>query len=295
MLDTKGLRCFLIVAEELSFSRAAERLHVAQPALTRIVKRLEDRLGGRLFDRDTRNVALTELGEALLEDVRTLLVNLNAIETKAKGVLQGHDDIVRIGYMNFVTHDILGPVLTAFQLLNPKTKIELNYLGTLEQRQALCEERLDLAFMIGPFAAPGVDTRTMRREDMMVVMNSTHTLTAMEKVTPEDLVEVPLVIGNEELWSIFRAYLLPLLTRRDIFPRIVQEVPTPAALFSLVSAGVGVTIYPRAAKLYYHSGLELRPLVIDGPKLETICAWRLQNQKPALARFLSRISDWEPV
>src|SRR5690606_6956905 len=123
---TKELRCFLVVAEELSFSRAAERLHLAQPALTRIIKRLEERLGGRLFDRDTRNVELTELGEALVSDVRTVLTSLDSIESKARRVIEGHEDIVRIGYMNFVTHDILGPVLTAFQTSNPKTRVELN-------------------------------------------------------------------------------------------------------------------------------------------------------------------------
>lgn len=293
MLDTKELRCFLTVADELSFSRAAERLHLAQPALTRIVKRLEDRMGGKLFDRDTRNVALTELGEALVSDVRSAMKNLDTIEAKARRLVDGEEDIVRIGYMNFVTHDILGPVLTAFQSDSPKTKIELNYLGTLEQRKALREEWLDIAFMIGPYAAPGVATRTMRLEEMMIVMRKDHPLAARESIAPSDLTEVPMVLGNEELWSVYRSYLFPIFERQDVVPRIVQEVPTPAAIFSLVSAGVGITIYPRAAKFYYHTGLELRPFVIDGPRMATICAWNRHNPKPAVTSFLAQVSEFE--
>lgn len=290
MLDTKELRCFVAVAEELSFSRAAERLHIAQPALTRVIKRLEERLGGRLFDRDTRNVSLTYLGQALLDDVKAALAGLDSVESKAREVVEGRIDVVRVAYMNFVTHDILGAVLNSFQSASPRTRIELNYMGTLEQRAALREQQIDVAFMIGPFSAPRIASLTMRKEEIMVVMRSDHPLASRADIAPKDLERVPIILGTVELWSVYRQYLFAIFERYDMVPCIAQEVPTPAAIFSLVSAGVGVTLFPRSAKLYYHDGLVLRRFSIEGPTMTTICAWNTQNVKPAVTELLSRMA-----
>lgn len=291
MLDAKGLRCFVVVAEELSFSRAAERLHIAQPALTRVVKRLEERLGGRLFERDTRNVALTYLGQALLDDTRAALAGFDSIETKAREVVEGRIDILRVAYMNFVTHDILGAVLNSFQSASPRTRIELNYMGTLEQRTALSKQQIDVAFMIGPFSASRIACRTMREEEMMVVMRADHPLASREEIYPANLDREPMILGTAELWSVYRAYLFAVFERSSTTLKIAQEAPTPAAIFSLVSAGFGITIFPRSAKLYFHQDLVLRRFVIDGPSMTTICAWNTQNMKPITAKFLGRMAE----
>lgn len=291
MLDAKELHCFVVVAKELSFSRAAERLHIAQPALTRTVKRLEERLGGRLFDRDTRNVALTYLGQALLDDAITALAGLNSVEAKAREVVGGRINVIRVAYMNFVTHDILGAVLNSFQSASPKTRIELNYMGTLEQRAALREQQIDIAFMIGPFSAPKIASQTMRHEELMVVMRSDHPLALKDEIYPADLDRTPIILGTVELWSVYREYLFAAFERSGITPNIVQEVPTPAAIFSLVSAGVGATLFPRSAKLYYHDELVLRRFVIDAPMMTTICAWNTQNVKPAVTKLLARMAQ----
>jgi DNA-binding transcriptional LysR family regulator len=291
MLEAKELRCFVVVAEELSFSRAAERLNIAQPALTRVIKRLEEKLGGRLFERDTRNVSLAYLGQALLDDTRAALGGFESIETKAREVVEGRIAILRIAYMNFVTHDILGAVLNSFQSTSPRTRIELNYLGTLEQRTALRKQQIDVGFMLGPFSAPRIACRTLREEEMMVVMRADHPLSSREELYPADLDGQPIILGTAELWSVYRAYLFAVFERYGSALKIAQEAPTPAAIFSLVSAGFGLTIFPRSAKLYYNQDLVLRRFVIDGPAMTTICAWNTQSLKPVTAKFLTRMAE----
>lgn len=286
MLDARQLRCFVAVAEELSFSAAAARLRVAQPALTRTIKRLEERLGARLFDRSTRSVRLTPFGSAFLNEARGAVGQLERAERTARELLEGRFDVIRLGYMNFVTHDFLAPILSRFTASHPETRIDLQYMGTEQQREALLDGEIDVAFMLGPFVAPGIECRLLREEELMVVMPADHPLAGEERIGALDLRGVQLIMGTPALWSVYRRIIFSEFDRLGVSPVIAQEAPTPAAIFSLVSAGMGVTIFPRAAKLYYDDQLALRPFVMAGNPVSTICAWHSTKDNPVLAAFL---------
>lgn len=289
MLDLRQVRCFIAVAEELSFGAAAARLHVAQPALTRTIKKLEDRIGARLLDRDTRNVRLTEIGRVFLGQARSALEQIHQAERATRDMVEGRSGRIRIGYMNFVTHGYLAPLLKGFCAARPQASVDLHYLGTEQQRAALLEGDIDVALMLGPFSAAGVRTHTLREEELMVVMPHDHPLGTLDCIRAQDLRGVGLVFGNDKLWSVYRRVVFSEFDRCGVSPRIEQEAPTPSAIFALVAAGIGVTIFPRAANLYYHDWFTLRPFTMTHSTVTTVCAWRTDNDNRLLEPFLALV------
>ena len=289
MIDIRQFRCFLAVAEELSFRAAAARLCVAQPALTRTIKRLEATIGASLFDRDTRNVRLTPIGKAFLVEARSALTQVERAERLARDMAQGRTGIIRIGYMSFLTHRVLGPVLKDFHVLRPDMRVELHSLGTEQQRTALVERTLDVAFLIGRFVIPGVATQIVREEEMMVIMPEDHELACRDAIRAADLQNERQIIGNSSLWGAYQRVLLGEFYRAGISPLISQEAPTPPAIISLVRAGMGLAILPKAVSLSYisvHDRLVLRPFVTPNHIVSTFCAWRTDAANASVETFV---------
>lgn len=286
MLDLRQMRCFVAVAEELNFGAAAARLLIAQPALTRTIKRLEERIGARLFDRDTRNVRLSAVGRAFLTEARSALHQVERAERVARDMARGRTGKMAIAYMNFVTHGCLAPILKRFNAAKPNVRVDLYSMGTEQQRRALVEKKVDVAFMLGPFTASGITTRVLREEEMMVFMGKDHPLRKKRAITPHDLHDENLIVGSQDLWSVYRRIIFTEFDRAGITPLIAQEAPTPSAIFSLVSAGMGVTIFPRTASQFYRESLDTRPFVMQHGKVTTICAWNRDSENTELETFL---------
>lgn len=281
------MRCFVAVAEELNFGAAAARLLIAQPALTRTIKRLEERIGARLFDRDTRNVRLSAVGRAFLAEARSALLQVERAERVARDMARGRTGKMAIAYMNFVTQGCLAPILKRFNAAKPNVRVDLYSMGTEQQRRALVEKKIDVAFMLGPFTAPGIATRILREEEMMVFLTKNHPLTKKRVITPRDLQDENLIVGSQELWSVYRRIIFTEFDRAGISPLIAQEAPTPSAIFSLVSAGMGVTIFPKTASQFYRDWLDTRPFQMQHGSVTTICAWTKASENTELKTFLS--------
>lgn len=286
MLNPRLLRCFVAVADELSFTAAAARLNTAQPALTRAIKQLEDHIGARLLDRDTRHVRLTEIGHAFLEQARAALDQLARTERVGREMSRGQLGQIKIGYMTFIAQDFLAPLLKRFSLDRPNIRIELYNMGTEQQRGALVDRSIDIGFMLGPFSISGITTCLVRDEDLVVAMPDDHPLTRHDYLTPHDLHGEKLVMGSERMWSVYRRIIFSEFDRLGVSPLIAQEAPTQSAVFALVGAGMGVTIYPRAPSQYLTDRLALRPFVMEHEIMQTICAWNKASPNPAVRALL---------
>lgn len=182
MLSLRLLRCFAAVADELSFTAAAARLNMAQPALTRAIRQLEDQLEARLLDRDTRNVRLTKIGSAFLPEARAALNQLAHAERTGREMARGMLGHLKIGYTTFVAHDVLAPQLKQFNISRPNIRITLSNMGTEQQRIALVEREIDIAFMLGPFSIPTIEVRLIQTDPLVVVMPKGHRLA--KKIPP---------------------------------------------------------------------------------------------------------------
>ncbi|QOF75718.1 LysR family transcriptional regulator (plasmid) [Aminobacter sp. SR38] len=290
MLNVRLLRCFVAVADELSFTAAAARLHMAQPALTRSIKQLEVHINARLLARDTRNVRLTEIGHAFLEQARAALDQLARTERIGHEMARGQLGQVKIGYMTFIAQDFLAPLLRRYSLDRPDIRIELFNMGTEQQRAALVDRAIDVGFMLGPFSIAGVATCTIRDEDLVVAMPDDHPLTHLEAITPLDLQGEKLVMGSESMWSVYRRIIFAEFDRLGVSPQIAQEAPTQSAVFALVGAGMGVTIYPRGPSRYLTDRFALRPFVMEHKKMQTICAWNKAHANPAVSALLDHLA-----
>lgn len=286
MLDLRQLKCFVTVADELSFGAAAARLNVVQPALTRTIKRFEERISAKLFDRDTRNVRLTAVGKALVVEARALLEHVERTEQIMRDTARGRTGQLKIAYMDFVTHGYLAAILKQFNGIRPDVRIELFGLPSADQRQIILEGKIDIAFMLGPFAAPGISTRLLREEEMVVVMPNGHALARRKHLEPHDLQHERLIMGSQASWSMYRRSIFTEFDRAGISPVIAQEAPTSSAIFSLVSAGMGITIFPEEACRSYRGDLVVRPFRMRYGSVTTICAWVKASDNVEIKPFL---------
>ena len=149
--DLKHLATFVAVAEELNFHRAAERLTMAQPAVSRIVLELEDRLGVKLLERTTRKVRLTESGRYLLEEAQAILGRIDIAENTARLLASGTKAILRVGYTTITGHSLVPDITREFRLTNPDVRLELTYLTSPVQRDKILQDEIDLGFIEGSF------------------------------------------------------------------------------------------------------------------------------------------------
>ncbi|MGN6467860.1 MAG: LysR family transcriptional regulator [Rhizobiaceae bacterium] len=291
MLNVRLLRCFVAVADELSFTAAAHHLNMAQPALTRSIKQLEQELDARLLDRNTRNVRLTEIGHAFLGEARKVLDQIVRAERVGREMARGQIGQIRIGYVTYIAQEFLAPLLKRFNQHRPNIRIELLNMGTEQQRTALVERTVDLGFMLGPFSTPGIQTCRIRDEQLVVIMPDDHRLAQQEMVTALDLHGEQLVIGSEAMWNVYRQIIFSEFDRFGVSPNISQEAPTVSAMFALVSAGMGLAILPRGPTHYLTSRMVLRPFMMQQNTICTVCAWNRDNSNAAVQALLDCLSS----
>lgn len=286
MIDFRHLKAFVAVAEELNFHRAAERLHIVQPALSRLIKNLEEEVDVSLLERSTRHVRLTEAGKVFLDDARATLTQLSGAVRAAREADSGATGTLRLAYMDFAVHRLLPDMVAAAALREPGIRAELVYMSTAQQRQALIEGRIDLGIIIGTMSAPSVETRLLAEEPLVVAMAADHPLAGHAQVAPRDILAEPLLLGSEGEWSTFRDRVFSLYAEHDASPRIAQEASSAAALFGLVARGVGITLYAGEPAVYAHPGIAVRPLA-GVPPLSVSAAWRRGPRLPLVRRFLA--------
>ncbi len=286
--ELRHLRVFIAVAETLSFRAAAEHVHLAQPAVSRAVRDLEDRLGARLLERDTHHVALTEAGAAFLDDSRAILASATRARLAARAAAAGRLGRLRVAYMDFATHRLLPAILPAFKAREPDVAVELIYLPTERQRVALLREEIDVGLMIGPFDSPEAQSLTLETQPLMLLLPRDHPLA--RRRAPPTLAEAagePMVLGAAESWSAFRAILDRAFERVGVAPRVVQEASTLSAIFAMVGAGMGLTIHAGAPSRYDLAGLRPRAFAGPVPEVATVMSWRPGRRDAFTSRFVA--------
>jgi DNA-binding transcriptional LysR family regulator len=283
--DLRQVRAFLCVAEELHFGRAAERLAMTQPALSRTIRDLEAAIAVALFERSTRRVRLTAAGEAFRAECRLAVGHLQLAANAAKSAAQGRSGRLRVAYMDFAINGRLPQILQAFRATVPGVSVDLEYLPTASQQVALLEGRIDIGFMIGPFEAHRIANLPVDQDDFVALLPEGHPLAARETLRLADLAQEPFVIGAEETFSSFRTRLFDLCHRAGFFPEVVQEASNSSGIFGLVAAGAGITVYAGCARNVQRSGVVVRPLTDVKERIPIFAAWLEDHASEALRRF----------
>lgn len=288
-MELRHLRYFIAVAEERHFGRAARRLHIAQPPLSRQIQALEAELGFTLFDRSHRRVVSTPAGDALLPHARRVFETLELGVHAARRAASGQTGRIAIGYPSSVAFSGLPELLRAFRLRSPGVELALRELPPQEQIEALKDGRLDVGFIRGPIHDDQLASRRVRSEPLFVVLPTGHPLAAQPRVALESLAREPFVSFPRQRGPAFFDYLITLCHEAGFSPNIVQEAPQ-MDIVSLVAAGFGVALVPGSLKHARRPGLVFRPIV-GAPRTELLVAWRSDDASPVLRDFLEVVRD----
>lgn len=298
MLELKQVLSFVTVAEELHFSRAAERLHMAQPPLSQHIKSLERDLGVMLFERNTRSVRLTDAGRALLPHARSLLEAARTAERAAAAQGTGEVGRVSIAFAGATSHAALPVLAQAVRKAHPGIELELQgatFVGIALNR--IVDREVDLGFVRLPISRDGIVTHVFQHERLIVALPADHPLAALERVPMAQLASEGFVSFPADRGSSLREHLTQAAMNAGFTPRIVQEAPDTHTILALVAAGVGVSLTVSSVAHIQQPGLVFREL--DGPTadLQAAFAWRSDNASPALRAVLDVIATVfkEPV
>jgi DNA-binding transcriptional LysR family regulator len=294
-MELRHLRYFVAVAEELSFTRAAVRLHMAQPALSVQIRQLEDELGVQLFDRSRRTIALTDGGNVMLTEARRLLGLLeNAVEL-VRRTGSGAVGAIAIGFVPSASNAALPPLLRRFSATHPDVTMHLREMAPGDLVRRLHAGDLDVCFMYLPFSDPSLEQAVISREAFIVALPEDHRLAGAAVVDVGELAAEPFVIPAQHGMPGLNAQVNDICREAGFVPRAVHDdVWLVQTMIGLVAAGAGVALVPASARALRPDGVVYRPLrepVVH--EVELVAVWRRDDHTPVLRAFVREITRGE--
>ncbi|CAM3918768.1 LysR family transcriptional regulator [Bordetella muralis] len=289
MFQLSQLRCFVEVATELHFGRAAERLNMTQPPLSRQIRQLEHELGTPLLERTRRSVRLTAAGRAFLPEARDILQRCVTATSKARYALQGEAGRVVLGYSAGANYDLLPRVVAAAQQQLPDIDLELREMVSDDQLEALRTERIDLGLIRLPADLQGLEMTCVVREPMSLVLPRAHPLVRRRRALQlGDLHGEPFIMYQPGDGRYFHEMLQALFHETGVAPRFMQHVRHTHSMIALVNAGIGLALVPASTALMRLDNITVRDINLpDHIRAEMHLVWRRSGTiaNPAMERM----------
>jgi DNA-binding transcriptional LysR family regulator len=284
-MEMRDLRSFVVLAEQLHFGRAAQLLHISQPALTKQIRRLEEEWGGALFERGRHGTRLGAAGAGLLEETREVLRGFERLVAAGKQGAAGERGRLRIGF-GFHTFDLVPRVVVELRKKSPALQISLKDMSTAEQTQALAAEEIDAGFVRLPVAR-AFETFPVTIDRVALVSGASSGLPRAAGLA--ECRERPFVLLAQKRSPGFHRHVLKLCARAGFHPRIVQEAPEITTVLALVRAGLGVAFIPESFGGNRFPGIRVHRLPGKEAEWAVGVAWRRGDSNPVLGRFLDLI------
>jgi DNA-binding transcriptional LysR family regulator len=291
-MELRHLRYFVAVAEALSFTKAAQKLRLAQPSLTRQVRNLENEIGVKLLDRSGNRVALTDEGRRFLFDSRKLLAMCAESVAAVQRMNRGENSQLNIGYVANVHYGLLPATLGAFRRLSPQVALNLFDMTSAEQFQALESHKIDLGFVGLRPSLSGHDllSECVANDTMLVALSDRHPLAKVPKVKLTDLASQFFIEMSPTTHPGAREWLLEICQRAGFAAKILQEADTEPTAITFVGDGLGVALMPEQVAGLPHPGVLFRPLTPPLRRESTI-AWRADNPSKPLKDYIHIVKD----
>ena len=291
-MELRHLRYFVVVGEEQHYGRAARRLRVAQPALSRQIQDLEDEIGCQLFDRLPRGVKISAAGKSFLEDARRVLQHVNEATVRAKRVALGQSGTFRIGFTESASwHGVVPDSFRQFRQWQPDAELQLNPLSSLEQVEAIRAGRLDAGFVFNmPKTDRELDQIQVEWHNLVLAAPKDHPLTKIKKLRLRDMVDADFVWFPRRQSPAYYDRLMHECFRGGLkSPRIVQEAADQATILSLVTCRLGVAFVSEPTRWRCPEGVALLTVIDLNLPLPFSLVWRKDNGSPLLARFVADV------
>lgn len=290
-LDVRQLHAFVAVAEELHFGRAAQRLHMAQPPLSQLIRTMEAGLRAQLFVRTTRSVALTPAGALLLERARQILHLLDQTVEDVQRAERGEIGNVRLGFTDLCAIELIPAIAHRFRAEQPGVALDLR--GTFhsqEEIDMLVAGDLDAGIVHGPLAHPALESRRLGSDELVIALPQEHPLARAATVSLASLADESLLTYPEGR-SAIREAVIAACAAAGFRPRIVQGVQESMALVALVAAGAGVALLPSSLIAFRPPGVVYRYLTGPARELAVTLCWRRNDPSPTLAGLVAVVTE----
>lgn len=291
-MELRHLRCFLAVAEELHFARAAEKLHIEQSPLSRTVKELEEELGVQLFIRTSRSTRLTLAGRLFLKHVPRVFTALEQARESVKSAANGFHGQLRIALSDGITPSRLPALLARCREEDPEMEIRLFEVSLAQQLKGLHDDLYDAGFSMADEVGDGIIVEPAWEEELMVAVSARHPALAYKRIPLEEVLRYPLVLGDPAVCEGHARQIDRILRKQEKEPLVVQHVATFDVMMALVSAGLALglagTAHIAASR---EPGVVGRPLAGRSPMLTTYLLRRDTEPSQALARFIERLAS----
>lgn len=291
-MELRHLRYFVAVAEELHFGRAAARLHIAQPPLSRQVRDLEQELGAELFSRVKGRVTLTHAGRAFLVEARRTLAQAERARLVAQRAAQGEIGRLRVGFVEAATYSGLLPdVLELVRTQLPNVGLELFELSSLQQTEALRDGRVDVGLLHSlPYdAVEWLGMERLTSDAMVVALPREHRLARRSEVPLQALAGEPFLMLRRPDGPGLHDRIIAACQTAGFSPSVAQQAGQLQTLVGLVAAGAGVALVPGVLDALRRPGVVYRPLTGLEVDMGTWAVWRLADESPVRARFLDAL------
>jgi len=260
-MELRQIRQFLAVAETLNFSRAAERLHMAQPPLSMAIRRLEEDLGAALFVRGRKGVRLTDLGESILQDARRVVRHAEQLRQTASAVIEGTSGRLRVAFVGSATYSILPRALPVFRSRYPDVSLELREGTTSAILGQVQGDSLDLGLVRYPvFETHLAKLTVIQRDELVAVLPRESPLRTRKRLAMSDLKEHPFVLYSATAAANLRGQVLLACQAAGYVPKVIQEAVQVQTIISLVESGMGVALVPSDSARHAPEGVVFRQL-----------------------------------
>jgi DNA-binding transcriptional LysR family regulator len=294
-MELRHLRYFVAVAEDLNFTRAADKLRLAQPSLTRQIHNLEEELGVLLLNRARNHVSLTEGGRSFLVDAKRLLAQSLESMKAVQRLSRGETGQLNLGYLSKFNFDMLPGTLMEFGRTCPEIAVNLFDMSPAEQLRALEARKIDLGF-VGVRAPANhknhavLNWERIGQHQLVVVLPSKHALAKRRRIKMVDLKPLFFVAMSEATHPGSRAWLSAACQQAGFTPKVLQDVELESDLVAFIGEGLGVTLAREQIKNLAHPGVAFRPLTVPA-KADYWIAWHQENRSKALHQYIAIVKN----
>ena len=291
-MELRHLRYFVGVAEEQHYGRAAERLHIAQPALSRQIQDLEKEMGFPLFERLPRGVRLNAAGKLFLNDARRILQDVQDAGLRAGRVASGKTGTLRIGFVESISwHGIVPDSFRKFRQNQPNAELEIHPMMSLTMIEAVQSGRLDGGFAFSQDdPAEDLTYRLVMRNRLVLAVPQGHPLARLKRLRLRDLSDTPIIWLHRWVNPVLHDRFVQACIRGGLTaPRIVQRAIDSATMLSLVACRLGVTFTGETTRWHRPPGVTLVPVVDLNFQLPFYLIWKKDNPSPLLQKFVAQV------
>ena len=289
-MDIKPLRYFIAVAETGHVGRAAQRLNITQPPLSRQIALLEEELGTALFSRHPKGVSLTAAGEQFYRDSKTILQSVSKAAERARATGAGKSGSLSVGFMMHAAYNIVPELARQFMSRYPAVSFHIQEVIPFELINGVTSAQFDAAIMLKPATSRGLEMLSLRTEALCLAVHKHHRLAVAKKVCAEDLVDEKFIVTPHNVAPELRNTIEQYCAGANFVPRVVLETQLQQTIVSLVASEVGIALVPEPLKQVCPPDVVLLPLK-KAPVMEYVLVWQQANSNPALARFIECASE----